>query len=220
MGAGYVMRVLSKITGSNFIEELAEFIASFGDMWEGFKARAERVKQILTGDDVAFWIITAPDSVSLGEADYLQKRLADEGIDVGGFVVNRVHQPFVPQPVLAADSSELTRRLRARIEEADRDASGDAPADEAAPTASIEIADLDTLSEKMQRTAREFHVLANRDADQIALLQRRLSDDTPTLTIPFFSTDIYSFRGLDRIRRELFGLSEDRSAGERVPGRI
>lgn len=206
LGANYVMKVISRFTGSNFLEDLAEFVSSFGNMWEGFKLRAARVREILGGRDVAFYIVTAPDSVSLREADYLFERLASEHILVGGFVVNRVHQPFVPQPVLAADPRELERRLRAFLDQS----GGDPLAGE----------DLLRLSQRMQQTAREFHVLADRDQERIEALSRRLPDEVAMHTVPFFSTDIFSFTGLDRIRRELFGLGAGRSAAQRTPGRL
>jgi len=202
LGTGYVLKVLAKLTGADFLREFSAFIQSFSGMWEGFKRRAVRTKEILSGDDVAFFVISGADSVALEEARYLNERLIEEKIGVGGFVINRVHQSFVPQPVLCADPAELVGRLQAMGFVGD------------------ELGDMLALAQRLQTNAREFHVLANRDQAQLARLSRSVAPGTPIHKVPFFSTDIHSLVGLNRIRSELFGLSEELAPAQRIPGRL
>lgn len=206
LGTSSVIKVLSRFTGSSFLEELSDFIGSFGDMWEGFKERAARTREILGGPDVAFFIITSPDALTLQEALFFHDRLREERLGVGGFVVNRVHQAFVPQPVLKAPVEEVASRLDA-LETLD----------------AASLADADrwlVFCEHLQQNARDFHVLAHQDEEMLERLRAQAHRDTPVLTVPFFSTDIYSFKGLDRIRRELFEPDTERSAADRTLGRL
>ena len=208
--AAYAIRVLQKFTGSSFLTEFAEFINSFGDMWEGFKTRAARTKEILSGEDVAFYIVSSPESASLGEARFLHDTLVEAGIHVGGFVVNRVHQAFVPQPVLKAKAVEIQVRLQAHL---------DTVPDHQKKT--LAQTDLLELSHRMQRNVREFHVLSRSDMEQVKKLGRDLKGSgAPMCTVPFFSTDIHSIWGLNRIRESLFGTTDGIAPGQRTPGRL
>jgi len=217
LGTGYVLRVLSKFTGGTFLRELGEFVAHFGTMWEGFKDRAARTKEILSGPDVAFYVVTVPDRLTLEEAMYFFGRLEDEQVSVGGMIVNRVHQAFVPKPVLRADPGEVERRLRSVLDEAA--GSDDDLWRQRAKDA--QRLDLLRLSERLQTNAGQFHILAYEDEDTIDRLSWRIGRHHPMHMVPFFSTDIYSFKGLERIRRELFELDErEGDAVERTPGRF
>ena len=211
LGTSSVLRMLSRFTGGTFLQELGEFVGSFNSMWDGFKERAAETKRILSSADVAFYVVTSPDSITLDEALFFFRRLEEEGIPIGGIIVNRVHQGFVPKPVLSADPEEIERRLRAVV------------VDDALPEDLREKArslDLKELSHHLQDNAREFHVLAHQDEKTIADLKWKLEHRHPLHTIPFFSTDIYSFKGLERIRSELFALVEERAPEDWTPGRL
>lgn len=201
LGAGYVIKVISKFTGENFIDDFGVFVNTMGGLWEDFKRRMARARSILTSQDLAVLIVSAADPVSLEEARYLHDRLRQQQIPVGGFIVNRVHQSFVPQPVLAAAPSELARRLQPS-----------APSDAAAA--------LEPFAARLLTNAREFHHLADRDAEALARLRKHVGEQLPVLAVPFFSTDVHSFPGLDRMRRELFRKGPALRPEERILGRL
>ncbi len=206
LGAGYLIKVLSVFIGAAFIDEFGAFVESFGGLWEGFKERAKEVQRILGSDDAAFLIISASDPVSLHEAKYIHQRLEEAALPIAGIVVNRVHQAFVPQPVLASDPREVEKRLVKKI--------------------GRELGDhhngqeLAGLAEHLLENARDFHVLAERDAKMLRWLDQAINGRTPIYGAPFFSSDIHSFAGLNKIRREIFEPLGARSAAERTLGRL
>jgi anion-transporting ArsA/GET3 family ATPase len=202
LGASYVFKVLSKFTGGGFLQELSEFLQDFSSMWDGFKARAARTRQILAGPDVAFFVVTSPDPLTLQEALFFHRRLSEEAMPIAGLIVNRVHQPFVPNPVLAAPITEIHRRLAAAL-----------PPDALPPDT------LPLLSTRLQDNAREFHILAHQDEATLDRLDLQLGRTYPIYTVPFFSTDIFSLQGLERLRQALFRLAAT-DAADHTPGRF
>ena len=86
-----VMKQLTRITGSELFSDLAEFFQQFEGMYESFKHRAQRVRELLGARRTGFIIVTAPTEPSLREARYFAERLTKERMPLGGIVVNRLH---------------------------------------------------------------------------------------------------------------------------------
>ena len=109
-GATAFMRVAGKVTGMDLLEDLADFFGNFEGMYEGFKERADAVLRLLREPSSQFVVVAAPMPPPLREARFFVDRLQQEGLHLGGVVVNRVH-PQVPgeleQPALAALAGEL-----------------------------------------------------------------------------------------------------------------
>jgi anion-transporting ArsA/GET3 family ATPase len=90
-GAAAVLRGLGKMTGQEFLEGLAEFLASADELLAGFRARAEDVKRSLRGKDVACVLVTSADPMSIRETIFLCDRLRSLKMPRSAIVVNRVH---------------------------------------------------------------------------------------------------------------------------------
>lgn len=109
-GATAFMRVAGRVTGMDLLEDLADFFGNFEGMYEGFKERADAVLRLLRDPSSQFVVVAAPMPPPLREARFFVDRLQQEGLHLGGVVVNRVH-PHVPgeleQPALAALADEL-----------------------------------------------------------------------------------------------------------------
>jgi len=74
---------------------ITTFFALLSGLLDGFRARAEDVRDLLTDAATAFLIVTSPDRAPLEEAIYFAAELEREGIHRCGVIVNRVH-PFDP----------------------------------------------------------------------------------------------------------------------------
>lgn len=61
------------------------------------------------------------------------------------------------------------------------------------------------FARNLRLNASQFQVLADLDRESIARLSDKLPRDLPVLQVPYFSHDIHSLRGLDHVRRALFG---------------
>jgi anion-transporting ArsA/GET3 family ATPase len=192
MGSSYVLKTLGKFTGTELLEELSVFLQHFSPMFEGFRDRARQVRELLTGPECTFVVVTSPDPHTRDESIHFYEELGSERVAVGGFIVNRVHPHWV-------DKEEFDRpveEIADAIAEAGTDLEVDASFDESERT---------TLAERLRQNAASFYVLARKDHRSVQELRDELERDIPVATVPFFSRDIHSLSGLDRVRTEIFG---------------
>lgn len=189
-GTSYVVKSLSKFTGTVFLDELAVFLRNFSTMFEGFRDRANQVRDLLMGDKCTFVVVTAPDPLQLDEAIYFYEQLGSkQQVAVGGFVVNRVHPNWVPEVELQRPVVTLANELEAL--------------EDGAPTLSDD--ERRTLAEHLRENAAEFYVLAAKDAGSLQRLREELGGSIPMVQVPFFAQDIHSLEGLSRVRASIFG---------------
>jgi anion-transporting ArsA/GET3 family ATPase len=192
MGSSYVLKTLGKFTGTELLEELSVFLQHFSPMFEGFRDRARQVRELLTGPECTFVVVTSPDPHTRDESIHFYEELGSERVAVGGFIVNRVHPHWV-------DKEEFDRpveEIADAIAEAGTDLEVGASFDESERT---------TLAERLRQNAASFYVLARKDHRSVQELRDDLERDIPVATVPFFSRDIHSLSGLDRVRTEIFG---------------
>jgi anion-transporting ArsA/GET3 family ATPase len=91
-GAAAALRGLGRLTGTGFLEALAELIVLLNDLLGGFRARADEVRKALRGPDVAYVLVTSPDPLSIREIQYFAERLRDLSMPRDAIVVNRVRR--------------------------------------------------------------------------------------------------------------------------------
>jgi anion-transporting ArsA/GET3 family ATPase len=188
IGTNYVLRTLGKFTGGELLEELSNFLRAFSTLFGGFKVRAGRVRELLTSDICTFVVVTSPKAGAIDEAMFFHDKLGGERVRVGSFVVNRVHPDWVSERALEASTDDLAGQLGELT-------------DELSELSEDERRD---LSERLRDNARQFHVLAALDARSIQRLGERVPRDIPIVSVPYFSRDIHSLRGLDHVRTSLF----------------
>ena len=102
-GATVLLKGIGKITGLEFLEQVAEFVSGINDLFGGFKERAEQVSDALRSPEVAFVLVTSPDPLAIGEARFFSEKLQDAGMHREGIIVNQVHS-------LIEEPSHLGRR--------------------------------------------------------------------------------------------------------------
>ena len=178
MGAAFVVKRLGRFVGSEFLADVAEFLAEFQVIIGGFRAQATQVYQILRSPDVAFVMISSAEQMSVDESLYFHHRLAASGMPVGGFVVNRVHPEGPPAPGRA----ELVERL-----------------DELPEVAPLSPAERIALAADLDRAYQDFQRLAHLDTVQIARLREAAGDDVPLVRVPLLSHDVVDIAGLEQM---------------------
>ncbi|MBI4042480.1 MAG: ArsA family ATPase [Deltaproteobacteria bacterium] len=89
--SGKVLRVLERLTGFEFLQDLSEFFFHFREMYDGFKERAQWVYDRLRSRDSVFVVVTAPERQSMRELKLFHRALKEGGMPFGGIIVNRVH---------------------------------------------------------------------------------------------------------------------------------
>ncbi len=89
-----LLRTISKVAGSEIVEDAIAFFRAFEGMEQGFRDRARRVEQLLADEGTAFVLVAAPRRDSVAEAHYFSKRLKEAGIPVAALIMNRVLPDF------------------------------------------------------------------------------------------------------------------------------
>jgi len=185
-GAKVVLAGMSKLTGSGFLEQVAEFVSEFNDLFGGFKKRADEVASTLRGDDLAFVVVTSPAPLAIDEALFFAARLTDAGMTRDAFVINQVH-------ALLAEPSDKTSTLEAEVKS------------RLSGTGASEI-DVERLVERMRRALDDARLRAVADRLETDRLETRAGKGALFVEVPVLDEDVHDLRSLHRISRYLMGL--------------
>lgn len=126
IATGAFLRTVSKVVGSEVVDDAVAFFQSFDGLEEGFRQRAHDVSARFRSPTTAFVLVTSPRRDALDEAQWFTERLKADGIEVQALVVNRI-QPGADDSIdsirrLAADhpGTELGALARAVVAQAER----------------------------------------------------------------------------------------------------
>jgi anion-transporting ArsA/GET3 family ATPase len=175
-GSSFFIRTISRFTGTELLDELAELLVGFQGMYEGFRQRARATREILEAEDTKFLVVSKPEERGTEDAASFRDRLVERGCRVGGIVLNRAtFDPFAgrePEPAAferelttQGGTTELARRL-------------------------IEVADA-------ARKTAVRHAIAARS------LRERV-EGIPVTLVPELPRDVHDLVGLDALRAHMF----------------
>jgi anion-transporting ArsA/GET3 family ATPase len=180
MGFGIFTGVLSKIIGSQVVNDVGTFVAAIDSTFGGFRERAEVTYTLLQDQGTSFIVIAAPEPDALREASYFVERLRHDAMPLAGLVLNRV------QPISATSlSSEQAMAAAERLRERD-----DVP--DSRLTADL----LDLHAQRMRTWTRQSH------------LAQRFTSAHPGVaiaTVPALAEDVHDLAGLNEIGDLLAG---------------
>lgn len=86
-----MLRLLTRVTGSEMLGDVAAFLAALGDVRVGFRERATNVRELLRDPATAFVLVTAAEPGPVDETIFLARRLRSAHMRFGHVVINRVH---------------------------------------------------------------------------------------------------------------------------------
>ncbi|HSP81993.1 MAG TPA: ArsA-related P-loop ATPase [Myxococcaceae bacterium] len=115
LGSSYMAKTLSKLTGTETLQELANFLLAIAPMNESFRERARGVRELLEAEQTGFVLVTSPGRERLDEVLHFHRLLKQHRMEVVALVVNRVHPK--PGPELWEEAKQLTPSRRAKVEE-------------------------------------------------------------------------------------------------------
>ncbi len=170
---------LRRITGVDLLSDLSTFFSLLGDMTKDFSERAEAVERMLRADTTAFLLVTSAEHAPLGEAMWFAQTLQEEGFPFEGVVVNRFHHDLLGE----GEPEDVVGALHDVL-----------PA---------------TLATLVADNFHDYHVLARRDARNLAELEGGLAG-RPLLVVPHLDDDVHDIAGLLRIHRYLFASASER----------
>lgn len=169
--ASVVLKGLGKITGGEFLADMAEVLAQLDDLFGGFKERAARVQQFLASEDVRFLVVASPSPVAVQEGLFFAGRLRASRMPCGGFILNQVH--LAPR----GDAEDTAMAERAQSLAASVVAAGGALEEDA--------------GERIATAYVDAHRIAERDAKLLADLARDWSSTMPVLRVPRLAQDVH-----------------------------
>jgi anion-transporting ArsA/GET3 family ATPase len=185
-------RTVSKLIGTEVVEDLVLFFQAFEGMEDGFRQRAHRVLELLSDEGTAFVLVTAPARDAVSEAGYFADRLENAGLRVDGLVVNRIHPEFG-----AEDADALRDRKRA-LDAEGGDGAGD---DDTARR-------LGDLYENLA----DFVDLAKRERRHLEGLERSVGR-VPVVRVPLLGVEVCDIASLGEVGRYLLGPASDGRSG-------
>jgi anion-transporting ArsA/GET3 family ATPase len=195
-GARKVLKLLERVSGLGFLEDVSEFLMAFEHMSEGFRDRAVQVRELLLGPEASFVLVAGPARESALQAEQLHDRLEATGVPLTAVLINRVHRwpgdsgvpPLGPeQPAAPADIDALASALA-------RSEGPDFPAETAARAA---IASATGYAEQVRRDVRTTESLRRRT--------ERLGRYWGT--IPELAEDVHDLAGLGHVADLIFERS-------------
>jgi anion-transporting ArsA/GET3 family ATPase len=176
-----LLRTMSRIAGSELVEDAVAFFRAFEGMEEGFRERARRVEQLLEDPGTAFILVAAPRRDSVDEAGYFSERLAKNNISVAGLVVNRLHPTFTPGNAVPPPVPLSGPLAGAGHRGADNDPYGD-----------------------LHRNLADFVQIAQREEGYFSELAGKV-EPAPVVRVPFLPEDVHDLEGLEIVARYLLG---------------
>jgi len=179
MAAHALLRTISRVAGSEIVEDAMAFFRAFEGMEEGFRERARRVEELLANPGTAFVLVAAPRDDSIDEARFFARRLSESSISVSAVVVNRVFPSFVADQPPSDDSNIGQSR-------------GKAPQPP------------DPLAyDELRRNLEEFLVVGQREERYVTELVGEVAP-APLVRVPFLEEDVHDLGGLQLVARHLF----------------
>lgn len=115
-GLAAVLKGVGRITGTGFVEEVAEFVTGLNDLFGGFRQRALDVSRAFRGSEFGYVVVATPTPTALKEAHYFAWRLRESGMHANALVVNRVH-PTLSEPATLEACREALGSLRHGFDE-------------------------------------------------------------------------------------------------------
>jgi anion-transporting ArsA/GET3 family ATPase len=89
------LRTVSGVVGSQVVTDAVAFFQAFEGMEQGFRDRAQGVRDLMVDGRTAFVLVSSPRRDAVVEAEFFSDKLAQAHIPVQGLVVNRMQPRFV-----------------------------------------------------------------------------------------------------------------------------
>jgi anion-transporting ArsA/GET3 family ATPase len=181
-GSEILAKVLRAMLGERTITDIAEFFGAFQTLWEGFRDRSIKVRELLRAPDTRFLLVATPAPGARAEALHFLDVLRGSRMPFGGFLLNRC---AVPPRATAAP------------------AFGSPPPDLSADAWRETLEAIRLVPDQRRK------LVASQDA-AIAELTAHAPTHAPAWRIPDFEKEIHDIGGLTRLSAHLPGLPDIR----------
>jgi anion-transporting ArsA/GET3 family ATPase len=153
-----IQRILGAVFGEEFASEFVTFLSLFTGIFQALNVDVNRMRELLSGPDVAFLLVSSPAPTTLAEAHFFQEKARELGLPFRGFVLNRSRALDVKKRMPDA-------RLAAAATPAGR-------------------AELASALAKLEAAAKLELELAGHDVALLRDLETRAGDDATAIALP------------------------------------
>ncbi len=188
-GMGLARSALSKVLGTQMLDDVQTLVAALDTMFGGFRERADKTYALLQQPGTAFVVVASPERDALREAGYFVERLRADAMPLAGVVVNRMVRTQVPE-LDSGQAERLAERLGQRP--GDTAAGPSAGADTSGATL---VPQMLALHADLARTAVRHQDAAGRFADR--------HPGVPIVPVPLAPLDVHDLDGLRHIADDL-----------------
>lgn len=94
LGRG-VEKFFDTVVGLELLRDMAEFFQAFAPLFEGFRARALAVQELLRRPQTVFVLVASPAQARIPDTLFFARKLAERGFRLRAVVINRIH-PLLP----------------------------------------------------------------------------------------------------------------------------
>jgi anion-transporting ArsA/GET3 family ATPase len=176
VAAQALLRTISRVVGTEPVDDAITFFRAFEGMEEGFRERAAQVMALLASSGTAFVLVTSPRRDAVEEAEFFAERLSEGQFAVDALIVNRVHHAYTDDDPDA---------LRSRARELATAGNG------AATRLAAHYANL-----------ADFDEIAARERDELAGLELRIGNAS-VAHVPELGYDVHDFTALRAVGTHL-----------------
>ena len=175
VGAGFALfsKAVTTVLGGQMLQDAAQFVQLFEDMFGGFRQRAQATYELLRATGTKFVVVSICEADSLREASYFADRLRAEHMPLAGLILNRTHPPLADLPA--------GRRRGWPPRSCER-------------SAPLAAAVLRIHTDRLAVRAAELHMRARFD---------RVHTDLPVIEVPALPSDAHDLPALREIGRRL-----------------
>jgi len=85
------MELSDRLIGRRFLMDVVEFIRAFAPLFDGFRSRAEEVRDLLKAPGTRFLLVAGPGPDRVPDAMFFLRKLKETGHRTGPILVNQVH---------------------------------------------------------------------------------------------------------------------------------
>jgi len=149
-----IQRVLGAVFGDEFAGEFVTFLSLFSGIFQALNVDVNQMRELLSGPDVAFLLVSSPAPTTLTEAHFFQEKARELGLPFRGFVLNR------------SRALDVKKRM---------------PDAKLAAAAGAELA---SAIEKLQGAAKLELELAGHDVALLRDLETRAGEDATAIALP------------------------------------
>ncbi len=193
LAAHAVVRTISRVVGTEVVDDVLAFFRAFEGMEEGFRTRANETLALLASDQTAFVLVTSPRRDAVEEAEFFADRLADGALAVEALVVNRVHPRYE-----GALPDVLRHRAAALRDDADSNGAG---SNAAGSNAAADPDAVRRLAAQYDNLA-DLEELAIREERELHGLEQRIGH-AAIAHVPELDHDVHDFDALRAVARHL-----------------